>query len=58
MCMFNVKGDKSVNEYIYFIGIFVYVVDFDLMDDGLFGIKVVGFYFVEVLNIILELDGF
>ncbi|HAI73117.1 MAG: peptidase S16 [Alteromonas sp.] len=57
MCMLNAKGDKSANEHIYPIGTFAHVVDFDLMDDGLLGIKVAGSHLVEVSNITSESDG-
>lgn len=57
MCMLNANGDKEKNQHIYPIGTYAKVVDFDLLDDGLLGIKVAGSYLVEVSNIVTEPDG-
>ncbi|AMJ95156.1 peptidase S16 [Alteromonas stellipolaris] len=57
MCMLNASGDKSRNEHIYPIGTYAKVVDFDLLDDGLLGIKVAGLELVEVTDIAVESDG-
>ncbi|MDO6566153.1 LON peptidase substrate-binding domain-containing protein [Alteromonas sp. 1_MG-2023] len=57
MCMLNASGDKSVNEHIYPIGTYAKVVDFDLLDDGLLGIKVAGLHLVEVTDVAVESDG-
>lgn len=57
MCMLNAGGDKEKNEHIHKIGTFARVVDFDLLDDGLLGIKVAGSHLVEVAEIRTEDDG-
>ena len=57
MCMLNANGDKNLNEHIHKIGTYAQVVDFDMLDDGLLGIKVAGLYNVEVRNIETESDG-
>ncbi|KHT56471.1 peptidase S16 [Alteromonas marina] len=57
MCMLNANGDKNANEHIHKIGTYAQVVDFDMLDDGLLGIKVAGSYLVEVSNIEVEHDG-
>lgn len=57
MCMLNSSGDKSKNEHIYPIGTFAHVVDFDLLEDGLLGIKVAGSHLVEVSHIASDDDG-
>ncbi|RDV29395.1 peptidase S16 [Alteromonas aestuariivivens] len=57
LCMLNANGDKTSNEHIYPIGTYAQVVDFDLLDDGLLGIRVAGLYAVEVRNIRTEADG-
>ena len=57
MCMLNARGDKETNEHIYPIGTYAHVVDFDLLDDGLLGIKVAGLELVEVSDIETEQDG-
>ena len=57
MCMLNASGDKSRNEHIYPIGTYAKVVDFDLLDDGLLGIKVAGIELVEVTDVVVESDG-
>ncbi|MBU3021911.1 LON peptidase substrate-binding domain-containing protein [Aestuariibacter sp. A3R04] len=57
MCMLNAKGDKETNQHIYPIGTLATVIDFDLLDDGLLGIKVAGLVNVEVSNIETQQDG-
>ncbi|GGW85689.1 LON peptidase substrate-binding domain-containing protein [Alteromonas halophila] len=57
MCMLNATGDKNKNEHIYSIGTYAEVIDFDLLEDGLLGIKVAGIHSVEVSNIRTEFDG-
>ena len=57
MCMLNSSGDKSKNEHIYPIGTFARVIDFDLLEDGLLGIKVAGSHLVEVSHIVSDEDG-
>lgn len=57
LCMFNFCGDLSKNEYIFFIGILCKIIDFDLFEDGLLGIKVEGQYCVRVNFIVIEEDG-
>lgn len=57
LCMLNAQGDKETNEHIYPIGTYAEVIDFDMLDDGLLGIKVAGQYAVEVKNISTEPDG-
>lgn len=56
MCMLNVKGDKSKNQHIHPVGTFVTVEDFDLLDDGLLGIKVKGHRCVRIESINTEKD--
>jgi len=56
MCMLNANGDKSANEHIHKIGTYATVVDFDMLDDGLLGIKVAGSHLVEVEDIAVEHD--
>lgn len=57
MCMLDVAGDKSTNQHIFSIGTYAEIIDFDLLDDGLLGIKVAGLYCVEVSDIQTEEDG-
>jgi Lon protease-like protein len=57
MCMLNANGDKDKNEHIHRIGTMASVVDFDMLDDGLLGIKVAGSHLVEVTDIKTEKDG-
>ena len=57
MCMLNARGDRESNQHIYPIGTFAKVVDFDLLEDGLLGIKVAGTKLVEVSDIVTEPDG-
>jgi Lon protease-like protein len=57
MCMLNARGDRESNQHIYPIGTFAEVVDFDLLEDGLLGIKVAGTKLVEVSDIVTEPDG-
>ncbi|WP_202261967.1 MULTISPECIES: LON peptidase substrate-binding domain-containing protein [unclassified Alteromonas] len=57
MCMLNASGDKDLNEHIHKIGTMAHVVDFDMLDDGLLGIKVAGSRLVEVSDIQTEKDG-
>jgi len=57
MCMLNANGDKETNKHIHKIGTYAQVVDFDMLDDGLLGIKVAGSHLVEVSNIEAEKDG-
>ena len=57
MCMLNANGDKNLNEHIHKIGTYAQVVDFDMLDDGLLGIKVAGLSSVKVKDIITESDG-
>ena len=57
MCMLNANGDKDKNQHIHKIGTYAQVVDFDMLDDGLLGIKVAGSHLVEVNSIEVEKDG-
>ncbi|MEM7420083.1 MAG: LON peptidase substrate-binding domain-containing protein [Pseudomonadota bacterium] len=57
MCMLNASGNKDLNEHIHKIGTMAHVVDFDMLDDGLLGIKVAGSKLVEVSDIQTEKDG-
>ena len=57
MCMLNAQGDKDTNKHIYSIGTYARVIDFDILEDGLLGIKVAGQYTVEVDAIHCESDG-
>lgn len=57
MCMLNAQGDKNRNQHIFPIGTYAKVIDFDVLEDGLLGIKVAGQYSVEVDAIQTEADG-
>lgn len=57
MCMLNERGDKTLNTHIYEIGTYVKIIDFDLLKDGLLGIKVEGLESVTIENIRTEHDG-
>lgn len=57
ICMFNAKGEKEGNQHIFPIGTFVKVVDFDVLEDGLLGIKVKGDFCFEVKDVYAESDG-
>lgn len=57
MCMLNSQGDREKNEHIYSIGTYCKVIDFDLLEDGLLGIKVEGIHSVEISHITTEFDG-
>jgi len=57
MCMLDARGDADANQHIHPIGTFAKVIDFDLLDDGLLGIKVAGSHLVEVKDIVSEADG-
>ncbi len=57
LCMLNAQGDKETNKHIFPIGTFAEVIDFDMLEDGLLGIKVAGLYGVEVTDIRTEPDG-
>ncbi|MEW9798797.1 LON peptidase substrate-binding domain-containing protein [Alteromonas sp. CYL-A6] len=57
MCMLNARGDKEANEHIFPIGTYAEVIDFDLLEDGLLGIKIAGIHSVEVTDIRTEHDG-
>lgn len=57
MCMLNANGDKECNKHIYPIGTYAKIIDFDLLDDGLLGVKVEGVFSVVVSDITTENDG-
>jgi len=57
LCMLNSRGDLSKNEHIFPIGTLCKIIDFDLLEDGLLGIKVEGQYCVRVNSIATEEDG-
>lgn len=57
ICMLNAEGDPQTNQHIFPVGTFSQVIDFELLEDGLLGIKVAGLYTVEVSNIATESDG-
>ncbi|WP_018982947.1 LON peptidase substrate-binding domain-containing protein [Salinimonas chungwhensis] len=57
VCMLNAEGDKKDNKHIFPVGTFAKIIDFELLEDGLLGIKVAGLYNVEVRNIETEPDG-
>ncbi|WP_232367655.1 LON peptidase substrate-binding domain-containing protein [Alteromonas pelagimontana] len=57
LCMLNARGNKENNEHIFPIGTYAEVIDFDVLDDGLLGIKVAGLFGVEVSDIKTEADG-
>ena len=56
ICMLNAKGDKFANEHIFPVGTYVTVEDFDLLDDGLLGIKVQAHRCFEIESIETEAD--
>lgn len=56
ICMLNAQGDKVRNEHIFPVGTYVTVEDFDLLDDGLLGIKVKGHRCFEIESIETEQD--
>lgn len=57
LCMLNAHGDKEKNEHILPVGTYAEVIDFDMLEDGLLGIKVAGRYGVEITDISTEPDG-
>ncbi|OFI32482.1 peptidase S16 [Alteromonas lipolytica] len=57
LCMLNSRGDQQKNEHIFPIGTLCRIVDFDLLEDGLLGIKVEGEYCVRVSEVTTEPDG-
>ncbi|NVK54584.1 MAG: LON peptidase substrate-binding domain-containing protein [Alteromonadaceae bacterium] len=57
LCMLNSRGEQGTNQHIFDIGTMCKIVDFDLLEDGLLGIKVEGQYCVRVTNIKTESDG-
>lgn len=57
VCMLNQAGDKSANTHVFPIGTVASVIDFDMLEDGLLGIKVAGEYCVEVTEMSTEPDG-
>jgi len=56
VCMLNVSGKKEENTHIYPIGTYAEIVDFDMLDDGLLSITVVGKQAVDIRNISTESD--
>ena len=57
LCMLNSRGNMQKNEHIFPIGTLCRIVDFDLLEDGLLGIKVQGECCVRVSDIHTEPDG-
>ncbi len=57
ICMLNAQGDKDQNQHIHPVGTFCKVVDFDVLEDGLLGIKVDGLHLVAIDNVETEQDG-
>lgn len=57
MCMLNANGDKTRNEHIHSIGTVSHIVDFDMLENGLLGIKVAGSHLVEITDVVTEADG-
>ena len=57
ICMFNNKGDQTLNQHIFPIGTFVELVDFETLSDGLLGITVKGKSLFYVSNIDTQNDG-
>lgn len=57
LCMLNSRGDQRKNEHIFPIGTLCRIVDFDLLEDGLLGIKVEGVQCVRVSNVRTDNDG-
>jgi Lon protease-like protein len=56
ICMYNARGNKERNEHIFPVGTYVTIEDFDLLDDGLLGIKVKGHRCVQVLSVATQND--
>ena len=57
LCMLKSRGDQSANQHIFPIGTLCRIVDFDLLEDGLLGIKVEGLHCVRIDNVSTEDDG-
>ncbi|WJG08408.1 LON peptidase substrate-binding domain-containing protein [Aliiglaciecola sp. LCG003] len=57
ICMLNSQGNKQLNQHIYPVGTYATVVDFDLLEDGLLGIKVQGHRCVTIDAIESQDDG-
>jgi Lon protease-like protein len=57
VCMLNANGNKQDNTHIFSIGTYAEVVDFDVFDDGLLSITVLGKTAVSVGDITIESDG-
>lgn len=57
LCMLNSRGDQASNNHIFPIGTLCKIVDFDLLDDGLLGIKVEGLCCVSVESVQTQADG-
>ncbi|MEC7689380.1 MAG: LON peptidase substrate-binding domain-containing protein [Pseudomonadota bacterium] len=57
VCMLNTQGEKEANTHFYPVGTAATVIDFDMLDDGLLGIKVAGVNCVEISNVKTEPDG-
>lgn len=57
ICMLNNQGKKEDNTHIHLIGTQCKIIDFDLLDDGLLGVKVEGIDCVKIANIETEHDG-
>lgn len=56
LCMLNSQGNESLNQHIQPIGTECQVIDFDLMDDGFLGIKVMGLTCVAIDDIEIQHD--
>ena len=56
VCMLNVGGNKADNTHIYPIGTYAEIIDFDMHEDGLLSITVVGKQAVNIDKIETEVD--
>ena len=57
VCMLNAQGEKKKNTHIYQYATTAKIIDFELLQDGLLGIKVAGISGVMVGNIETDSDG-
>ncbi|MCW8107421.1 LON peptidase substrate-binding domain-containing protein [Alteromonas ponticola] len=57
ICMHKARVTPVENDQVLPLGTAVRVIDFNILPDGLLGIKVAGEYCVEIKNIVTEPDG-
>jgi hypothetical protein len=56
VCMINAAGNKINNTYIFPLGTFCKVIDFDMLEDGLLGVTIEGQYCVSIGEIETQFD--